>query len=109
MEDPVLKFMKFDLQILALSWLALAYLFKIYQILRLPWPREKAPQRGSQGMGVIYSYAWLLCPWSMEGTRRHLWRWLEFVVYHVGAGAAILATFTIPFSPSVMTRNVSLS
>ncbi len=109
MEDPVLDFVKFDLQIFALSWLALAYLFKIYQILRLPWPREKAPQRGSQGMGVIYSYAWLLCPWSMESTRRHLWRWLEFAVYHVGAGAAILATFTIPFVPSLMTRNVSLT
>jgi hypothetical protein len=33
MEDPVLTFVKFDLQILALSWLVLSYLIKIYQIL----------------------------------------------------------------------------
>ena len=47
MEDAVLKFVKFDLQIFALSWLMLAYLFKIYQILRLPRPPEVTPQRGS--------------------------------------------------------------
>jgi hypothetical protein len=108
MEDSVLKFVKFDLQIFALSWLVLAYLFKIYQILRLPRPREVAPRKGSQELGVVYSYASLFLPWSMESTRRHLWRWIEFAVYHLGAGAAILATFTIPFAPSVMTRDISL-
>src|SRR5512143_708037 len=106
MEDAVLTFVKFDLQIVALSWLALAYLFKIYQILRLPRPREVAPRKGSQGLGVIYSYASLFLPWSMESTRRHFWRWLEFAIYHLGAAAAILATFTIPFTPSIMTRDV---
>jgi hypothetical protein len=45
----------------------------------------------------------------MESTRHHLWRWIEFAIYHLGAGAAILATFTIPFAPSIMTRNVSLA
>ncbi len=109
MEDPVLAFVKFDLQIFALSWLGLAYLFKVYQILRLPQPHEIAPRQGSQELGVFYSYAWLFIPWSMESTRSHLWRWFEFAVYHLGAGAAILATFTIPFAPSVMTRNVSLT
>ena len=109
MEDPILRFVKFDLQIVALSWLALAYAFKVYQTLRRPWPREVAERRGSQGLGVVYSYAWLFLPWSMESTRRHLWRWFEFAIYHLGAGAAILATFTIPFAPSVMTRNVSLA
>ncbi len=109
MEDSFLSFVKFDLQIIALSWLALAYLIKIYQILRLPRPREVAPGMGSQELGVIYSYATLFLPWSMESTRRHLWRWVEFAIYHLGAGAAILATFTIPFAPSIMTRDMSLA
>jgi nitrate reductase gamma subunit len=109
MEDSVLRFVKFDLQIIALSWLMLAYLVKIYQILRLPRPREVAPQKGSQELGVVYSYASLFLPWAMESTRRHLWRWFEFALYHLGAGAAILATFTIPFAPSVMTRDISLT
>jgi len=58
---------------------------------------------------MVYSYSWLFLPWAMQSTRQHLWRWFEFAVYHLGAGAAILATFTIPFVPSVMTRNVSLT
>ncbi len=107
MEDAVLRFVKFDLQMIALSWLVLAYLFKVYQILRLPRPREVAPRKGSQELGVLYSYASLFFPWSMESTRHHFWRWLEFAIYHLGAGAAILATFTIPFTPSVMTREVN--
>jgi hypothetical protein len=109
MEDPVLHFVKFNLQIFALSWLVLAYLYKVYQILRLPWPREVAPHRGSREMGMVRSYSWLFLPWSMESTRQHLWRWFEFAVYHLGAGAAILANFTIPFAPSLMTRDVNLT
>jgi len=109
MEDSFLRFVKFDLQIVALSWLVLAYLIKIYQILRLPHPREVAPRKGSQELGVIYSYASLFFPWSMESTRHHLWRWFEFAIYHLGAGAAILATFTIPFAPSIMTRHIRLA
>ncbi len=109
MEDSFLRFVKFDLQIVALSWLVLAYVFKIYQILRLPRPREVALRKGSQELGVIYSYASLFLPWSMESTRLHLWRWIEFAIYHLGAGAAILATFTIPFAPSIMTREISLA
>ena len=52
MEDTFLRFVKLDLQIVALSWLALAYLYKVYQLLKLPWPREVAPERGHQELVV---------------------------------------------------------
>ena len=60
-------------------------------------------------MGGVYSYASLFLPSSMESARHHLWRWFEFAICPLGAGAAILATFTIPFAPSVMTREISLA
>ena len=107
MEDGFLRFAKFDLQIIALSLFALMYAFKVYQLMKLPWPREVAPRRGQEELGVVYSFAWLLFPWSMSSTTQHWWRWLEFAIYHVGAGAAILATFTIPFAPAIMTPTVS--
>jgi hypothetical protein len=107
--DSFLKFVKFDLQIVALSWLGLAYVYKVYQLLKLPWPKEVAPERGSQELGVVYSFAWLFLPWSMRSTTQHWWRWVEFAFYHLGAAAGILATFTIPFAPSIMTRPVSLT
>jgi nitrate reductase gamma subunit len=108
MDDSFLRFVTFDLQIVALSWLGLAYVYKIYQLLKLPWPREVAPGKGSPELGVVYSYGYLFWPWAMSSTSQHPLRWLEFAIYHLGAAAAILATFTIPFAPAIMTRPVSL-
>ncbi len=108
MEDSFLQFVKFDLQIVALSWLGLAYVYKIVQLLRLPWPREVAPERGSEETGVKVSFGRLFQPGAMSSTSEHPWRWLEFGVYHLGALAAITATFTIPFAPFIMIRPVSL-
>jgi hypothetical protein len=106
MEDGFLRFAKFELQIIALALFALLYALKVYQLTRLPWPKEVAPRRGFQELGVVYSFAWLVFPWSMSSTTQHWGRWLEFALYHVGAGAAILGTFTIPFWPAIMTAPV---
>ena len=108
MESPFLHFVKFELQIIALSLFALLYALKVYQLLKLPWPKEIAPKRGFRELGVVYSFAWLIWPWSMSSSTQHFGRWLEFAIYHVGAGAAILATFTIPFAPAIMTHPVSV-
>ncbi|NPV08133.1 MAG: hypothetical protein HPY83_09245 [Anaerolineae bacterium] len=108
MEDSFLRFVKFELQIVALSWLGLAYGYKIYQLLRLPWPKEVAPERGSEETGVKVSFLRLFQPRAMSSTEEHFWRWFEFGAYHLGALAAITATFTIPFAPFLMTRPVSL-
>lgn len=108
MDSPFLSFAKFDLQIIALSLFALLYALKVYQLMKLPWPKDVAPRRGYQELGVVYSFAWLVLPWSMSSTTKHWGRWLEFAIYHLGAGAAILGTFTIPFAPGFMTRPVSL-
>ena len=108
MEDSFLSFVKFDLQIVALAWLGLAYIYKIYQLLRLPWPREVAPRKGSEESGVAVSFSRLFRPQAMSSTAQHPGRWLEFAVYHLGALAGIAATFTIPFAPALMTRPVSL-
>jgi nitrate reductase gamma subunit len=48
-------------------------------------------------------------PWSMESSRSHFWRWLEFALYHLGAFIAILNTFTTPFVPGMMTGFVRVA
>lgn len=109
MEDAFLNFVKFELQIVALTVFGLLYALKVYQLLKLPWPKEVARLRGSEELGVVYSFAWLAFPWAMSSTTQHWPRWVEFAIYHLGAGAAILGTFTIPFWPAIMTRPVSLT
>jgi len=106
LSDGFVHFVEYELQIIALAWLCVLYAIKIFQLSRLPMLRESAPRKGSATSGVLRSYADIFIPWSMESSKRPFWRWVEFGAYHVGAGIAILNTFTSPFAPGMMTGPV---
>lgn len=106
MSTEFVHFVEYELQIIALVWLCLLYAIKIFQLSRLPMRREKSLGKGNAALGTLRSYANIFMPWSMESSRRHFWRWIEFGAYHVGAGIAILNTFTSPFAPAMMTQPV---
>ncbi len=105
-DQELLHFVEYDLQAIALTWMAVLYSIKAYQLARLPMPWEREPRKGSPARGVLHSYGAIFMPWSMESSRKHLGRWLEFGIYHVGALVAIVNTFTFPFAPELMTRPV---
>ncbi|MCP4201990.1 MAG: hypothetical protein GY769_08660 [bacterium] len=106
--DALLTFVLYDLQLIALAIFVLLYAIKIRQLLRLPLPVEggQADQKTPTGRAVAASYASILSPLAMESTRRHWRRWAVFAAYHVGIFVAITATFTIPFTPGLMTGSV---
>jgi len=106
--ETALHFIEYELQAIALIWLAVIYIIKIWQLSRLAMPWEQAPQKGSPAQGVVQSYGAILMPGSMESSKNHIWRWLEFGTYHVGALVAIVNTFTFPFAPGLMTPTVRL-
>ena len=108
MSESTIHFIEFELQAIALIWMAVIYSIKAYQLSRLPMPWEKGDRAGSPKMGVLKSYSLIFLPWSMESSRKHGWRWFLFGLYHIGAGVAILNTFTMPFAPQLMTETVSL-
>ena len=108
MSQSAVHFIEYDLQAIALIWMAVIYTVKIVQITRLPMPWERGPRAGSPGKGVLRSYGSIFMPWSMESSRKHFWRWLMFGLYHIGALVAIINTFTLPFAPGFMTGNVKL-
>lgn len=98
----LLHFAEYDLQIIALSWMAVLYAIKVYQMWHLPMPWEVAPGKGSPVRGIFSSYAATFLPWTMESSRKHFWRWIEFSLYHLGAAAAIFLTFSLPFAPGLI-------
>lgn len=104
--EKFLRFVEFDLQIIALSVFAVLYAIKAWTMARLPMRWENAPAKGSPGNGVAYSYAATVVPWMMSSSTQHWGRWLEFGLYHIGAGLAILSTFTLPFTPQLMIQPV---
>ncbi len=106
--EKLLHFAEWELQIIALSFFAIMYAIKAWTIARLPMRWENAPAKGSGGTGVAYSYASTVVPWMMSSSTQHWGRWLEFGLYHIGAGLAILSTFTLPFTPQLMTQPVRI-
>jgi len=104
--EALQHFAEYELQVIALTWMAVLYAIKIYQLSRLPMAWEKAPAKGNSVRGILSSYAAAFLPWSMESSRKHIWRWLEFSVYHIGAAVAIFVTFSLPFAPGMMTQPV---
>jgi nitrate reductase gamma subunit len=102
-------FIEFELQIIALAWMAVMYTIKSVQLSRLPLTREMGPRAGSVSGGIFASYKRMFMPWAMESSKKHSWRWFEFAIYHVGAFIAILNTFTTPFAPSMMTVPVRVA
>ncbi|MFC2038464.1 hypothetical protein ACFLUG_01675 [Chloroflexota bacterium] len=108
MDTGFSHFVEFELQIIALSWMAVMYIIKSIQLSRLPMSRERGPQQGNPSAGVLTVYSRMFIPWSMESSKKHFWRWFEFGLYHIGAFIAILNTFTTPFAPSMMTVPVRI-
>ncbi len=103
-----MHFVEYELQVIALLWMAVLYSIKAYQLSRLPMPWEKGEKLGSPGKGVVHSFGAIFMPWSMESSRKNLWRWLGFSLYHVAALVAIVNTFTYTFAPEFMTWPVRL-
>jgi hypothetical protein len=106
MNTGFVHFAEYELQIIALACLFVLYVIKVFQLSCLPMLQEKGPRKGSPIRGALRSYTNIFIPWSMESSKKHLWRWVEFGAYHVGALIAILNTFTTPFAPGMMTQPV---
>lgn len=106
MEDKLLDFVQNELQLIVLAIFMTLYAIKAIQIARRPAPRQRGIPRASVGPGIGRSYLMTFAPWMMASSREHLGRWLEYALYHLGAGSAIAATFMFPFAPGWMVAPV---
>ncbi|MEK7243889.1 MAG: hypothetical protein AAB112_06970, partial [Thermodesulfobacteriota bacterium] len=81
-----LRFVSDDLQLMALSFMAIVYIFRIRWLLKFKASRERqAPSENmaaSSFKGVVYSWANIAMPWSMESTRHMSFFYIQFVVFH---------------------------
>ena len=72
--SETLRFVSDDLQLMALSFMAVVYILRVRWLLRFKAARERqAPYRVPEYVsfkGIVYSWANIAIPWSMESTRR---------------------------------------
>jgi len=104
--SETLRFVSDDLQLMALSFMAIVYILRIRWLLRFQAGRERQAPTGSpdtsSSRGIIYSWANIGMPWAMESSRRQVFFYLQFVIFHLAVAASIAMSFTIPYAPSLL-------
>jgi nitrate reductase gamma subunit len=99
LEEPV--------QYVCLAFMALMYTIKIRQLLKKPFPAEKAELKGDRFAGALHSLTNVLRPWDMESTRKNLYFYTEFLIFHIAVALTIGSTFLIPLVPFLMSPTVT--
>jgi nitrate reductase gamma subunit len=101
-----LHFVEHTLQEVALTFMATVYCIRIWWMLRFKAGKERQAPTGRRGEAppatIAYSLANIALPWVMESTRQKWFFYLQFVVFHLGATAAITLSFVIPYGPGLL-------
>lgn len=80
----------------ALGFMALAYTVKIMQLLKKPAASEGTPAKGDHAEAIRYAYKTLAMPWEIESQKNNMFRYLEFVVFHIAMAVGIGWAFMTP-------------
>ena len=104
--SETLRFVSDELQLMALGFMAVVYILRIRWLLKFKASRDRQAKSGdistSSFKGIVYSWANVAMPWSMESTRRMSFFYLQFVVFHLAVAANIGMSFVIPYAPGLM-------
>ena len=107
--SPFLRVLENEAQLAALSFMALVYLLRVAWIMSFRRRRDYTRPVGSRSLGALRSLGNIAMPWAMESTRRHLFFYLQFVVFHLGVTAAITLSFVIPYAPGLLERGAAVA
>ncbi|NQT35017.1 hypothetical protein HQ587_07500 [bacterium] len=104
--SELLHFAEHRLQEIALIIMASVYTIRIIWLMRFKAGRERQAPTGVIGTtpkkGIIYSWANIFMPWSMESTQKHILMWFQFGVFHMGVTAAIALSVIIPYLGNIL-------
>ena len=104
--SDLLYFSEHTLQEVALIFMAIVYSLRIRWLFKFKGGRERQAPTGrketTKRKGIIYSWAAIVMPWSMESTRTKFFFYVQFALFHLGVTLAILLSFLIPYAPSVL-------
>lgn len=104
--SELLHFSEHTLQEIALIFMAVVYLLRIRWLFRFKKVGDRQAPTGlagtTEGKGILFSWAAIAMPWTMESTRTKIFFYAQFVIFHVGVVSAILLSFLIPYAPQVL-------
>jgi nitrate reductase gamma subunit len=101
--SPLLHFAENELQLLALSFMAIVYTLKIRWILRFPASTDRQPSANptvtNGARGARHSLWAAAMPWTMASNRQHPLLYVQFVIFHLGVATSIAMSLAIPYAP----------
>lgn len=104
-----LYFSEHTLQEVALLIMGVVYLTRLYWLFRFKAGSERQAPTGNGSSApkksILFSWAIVAMPWAMESTRKNIWIYIQFVIFHLGVAAAILLSFIIPYAPGILESN----
>jgi len=107
-----LYFAEHTLQEIAIVTMVIVYTLRIRWLLSFKSGRDRQAQTGIPGTtprkGIIYSWAAIAMPWTMESTRTKVFFYAQFIIFHIGVTLAIVLSFIIPYVPSLLADNTML-
>jgi len=97
-----LRLLEHEIHIAALSFMGLAYAIRVFWLFSFRPVTEKSLPAGHPSRTVASSLFTVARPWTIEKHRRTPVFYAQFVVFHIGAAAAISLTFIIPHWPELL-------
>jgi nitrate reductase gamma subunit len=93
----------------ALVIMVLVYITRLIWLFRWKGGKERQPTTNTYGppdvtrrRGILYSWGIIGMPWAMESSRKKLFLYGQFVLFHLGVVAGIGLAFTISLVPSIL-------
>lgn len=99
---PLTKLLMNQLHYLGLLFMISAYSYKIYQLFQYPATKEGTPPKGDHKQAIRYSYLTLAMPWEIDSQKRHMYRYIEFAIFHISMAVGIGYAFTLPMAHEFM-------
>jgi len=106
--SEALHYASHTLQEVALVFMAVVYTLRLFWIFRrFPVGKERQAPSGTRGSvmpraSILHSWFNVAQPWAMESSRRNLFLYIQFVIFHLGVVAAIALSFVIPYGPGLL-------
>jgi nitrate reductase gamma subunit len=104
--SETLRFVSDELQLIAMGFMALVYVLRVSWLLRFKASRDRQAPSETRGdasfKGIVYSWANIGMPRSMESTRRMPFFYVQFVIFHLAVAANIGMSVVIPYAPGLM-------
>ena len=107
-----LYFSEHTLQEIALVFMAIVYSLRLRWLFKFKGGKERQAPTGAADTtprkGIIYSWGIVGMPWVMESTRKKLFFYSQFVVFHIGVTLAIILSFVIPYAPELLNSHPAI-